>query len=133
MQGTVEPFLERFLPAVEAEMQAVLACDQNAYDLYYGMMQYHLGWVDEDLKPTPGRAGKRIRPPGLPAGLRRGRRRLATRPSGRGRYRVTAQFQFVTRRHRRRQRHPAWPDYGMETVGDSPGDQCRRQHVFLRF
>ena len=62
MQGTVETFLERFLPAVETEMQAVLECDQSAYDLYYGMMRYHLGWVDENLNPTPGRAGKRIRP-----------------------------------------------------------------------
>ena len=28
----------------------------------YGMMQYHLGWLDRDLQPHQGRLGKRLRP-----------------------------------------------------------------------
>jgi geranylgeranyl diphosphate synthase, type I len=29
---------------------------------YYGLMQYHLGWVDENLTPTKGNPGKLLRP-----------------------------------------------------------------------
>lgn len=29
---------------------------------FYGMMAYHLGWVDASFSPQPGRAGKSIRP-----------------------------------------------------------------------
>jgi geranylgeranyl diphosphate synthase type I len=51
-----------YLPWIEAEMRAVLASDDSAVAEHYGMMQYHLGWLDPDLRPTDAPAGKRIRP-----------------------------------------------------------------------
>lgn len=57
-----------YLPAIEAEMRAVLRdgeSDTAEHGLYYGMMHYHMGWVDERMAPAPGasgNSGKRIRP-----------------------------------------------------------------------
>jgi len=62
MNSPLDHFYQRFLPAVEAEIKDVLASDDPSYGLYYGMMRYHLGWVDPRLCPAEGKAGKRIRP-----------------------------------------------------------------------
>jgi len=62
MTTALDRFHQEFLPAIEAEMQAVLASNEKNYSLYYGMMRYHLGWLDPALKPVDGIAGKRIRP-----------------------------------------------------------------------
>lgn len=52
-----------FLPAIESEMRAVLrAGDQTTPDPFYGMIHYHMGWVDGNLQPVGGNSGKRIRP-----------------------------------------------------------------------
>ena len=51
-----------YLPALEAEMRAVLRADDDAADPFYGMMHYHMGWADERLTPARGNRGKRIRP-----------------------------------------------------------------------
>jgi geranylgeranyl diphosphate synthase type I len=51
-----------FLPLIEAEMQSLLAGADPATAQHYGMMQYHMGWVDEKLAPTAAVTGKRIRP-----------------------------------------------------------------------
>jgi geranylgeranyl diphosphate synthase type I len=51
-----------YLQAVEAEMKAVLVLDSPSHALYYGMMHYHLGWLNSNLEPVKVRAGKRIRP-----------------------------------------------------------------------
>ncbi len=53
---------DAYLPAVEAEMKAILALDKPSHDLYYGMMHYHLGWLNKRLEPAEVPAGKRIRP-----------------------------------------------------------------------
>ena len=53
---------ERHLPAIEAELREVLATPHPQLTSFYGMMQYHLGWVDEGFAPTTGGAGKRLRP-----------------------------------------------------------------------
>ena len=53
---------DEFLPALEAEMQAVLAMDAPRHHLYYGMMHYHLGWLGADLEPAASKVGKRVRP-----------------------------------------------------------------------
>ncbi len=51
-----------YLPWIEAEMRAVLASADPAVAGHYGVMQYHLGWLDPDLRPVSAPAGKRIRP-----------------------------------------------------------------------
>jgi geranylgeranyl diphosphate synthase type I len=54
----------QFLPAIEAEMRAVVdALDgAQALETFAGMLRYHLGWVDEQLRPATFDMGKRIRP-----------------------------------------------------------------------
>ena len=76
----------RLLPAVEAALQEFLsrpppsAADALAFDsgegkgggtertrgaapaAHYGMMRYHLGWLDEELAPASAPTGKRLRP-----------------------------------------------------------------------
>ncbi len=59
---TLQPFFNRYLPALEAEMQAVVAASDPELRPLYGYLHYHLGWADEQLRPTGGRAGKRLRP-----------------------------------------------------------------------
>jgi len=53
---------ERYLPLIEAELRETLALRHPQLTSFYGMMQYHLGWVDEGFVPTKGGAGKRLRP-----------------------------------------------------------------------
>lgn len=50
------------LPWVEAEMRGLLEAAEPAVAPHYAMMQYHLGWLDEELRPARGSMGKRIRP-----------------------------------------------------------------------
>jgi geranylgeranyl diphosphate synthase type I len=50
------------IPAVIEEMQSVLETDDPQGDLFYGMMHYHMGWVNEDLSPIDNQGGKRVRP-----------------------------------------------------------------------
>jgi geranylgeranyl diphosphate synthase type I len=67
MINELESLTADFLPAIEAEMRAVLRADSHA-DPFYGMIHYHMGWADEALRPAGGAAGgsgnsgKRIRP-----------------------------------------------------------------------
>ena len=52
-----------YLDAIETEMRSSIAAPAKALVPYYGMILYHLGWVDEDLSPTEEQqAGKRLRP-----------------------------------------------------------------------
>jgi len=53
---------ERYLPLVEAELREVLAPSQPQLASFYGMMQYHLGWIDKDFVPTRDGTGKCLRP-----------------------------------------------------------------------
>lgn len=63
MSEALEKFMEEMLPAVEREMKSVLRADGvPKTNTFYGMMHYHMGWVDADLKPGGGKGGKRIRP-----------------------------------------------------------------------
>lgn len=55
-------FLGHWLPRLEDEMQTVLHNDEAAVALHYGMMQYHLGWVDKALRRQNFPTGKRLRP-----------------------------------------------------------------------
>jgi geranylgeranyl diphosphate synthase type I len=51
-----------YLPLIDAEMQAVLAIPQDAAAGHYEIMQYHMGWLDAQMRPAAAPAGKRIRP-----------------------------------------------------------------------
>ena len=51
-----------WLPKLEDEMKAVLHNDETAVAPHYNMMQYHMGWLDEDFQPVQVPAGKRLRP-----------------------------------------------------------------------
>ncbi len=53
---------ERYLPSLEAELQAVVRASEPRHAELYGILQYHLGWVDASLQPTQARMGKRVRP-----------------------------------------------------------------------
>ncbi|MBL7183066.1 MAG: polyprenyl synthetase family protein [Anaerolineae bacterium] len=53
---------ERYLPLIEAELRKTLDLSPPYLPSFYNMMQYHLGWIDEDFAPTTGGTGKRLRP-----------------------------------------------------------------------
>lgn len=54
---------KRLLPLVEADLREVLGVPHPDLAAYYGMMHYHLGWVDGALRPAdPAGTGKRLRP-----------------------------------------------------------------------
>ncbi len=50
------------LQQVEREMQALLHSPEPGLQSLYGMMAYHMGWLDRDLRPTQVSGGKRFRP-----------------------------------------------------------------------
>jgi geranylgeranyl diphosphate synthase type I len=54
--------VEPYLTAIETEMRDSVAVDDSALAPYYGMMSYHLGWVDEEFSPSERGTGKRLRP-----------------------------------------------------------------------
>ncbi|MCX7682160.1 MAG: polyprenyl synthetase family protein [Anaerolineae bacterium] len=58
----LEVFCERYLPAIEAEMSALLYAPDPLYSGLFGMLGYHLGWSDERFQPCKLQTGKRIRP-----------------------------------------------------------------------
>lgn len=65
MTNQLETMSADFLPAIEKEMRAVLGADSSvtgSADPFYGMIHYHMGWADEELRPVGGNSGKRIRP-----------------------------------------------------------------------
>jgi geranylgeranyl diphosphate synthase type I len=53
---------EDYLRAIEKEMRDSMAVQDSALAPYYGMISYHLGWVDEDFSPSEQGTGKRLRP-----------------------------------------------------------------------
>jgi len=55
-------FLERYLPPLEAEMQAVVQTADPHYTELFGMLRYHLGWTDAVFAPCQAQTGKRVRP-----------------------------------------------------------------------
>lgn len=58
----LEAFFKRYLPALEAEMSALLHPPDPLYAGLFGMLGYHLGWSDESFRPCKLETGKRIRP-----------------------------------------------------------------------
>lgn len=62
MSNELQQQFETLLPAIEAEMRAVLQANGRSADPFYGMIHYHMGWVDAQLQPTQVKSGKKIRP-----------------------------------------------------------------------
>lgn len=62
MSDELTHYFQEMLPALEAEMRAVLQADGPPPTPFYGMLQYHMGWLDADLQPASVNSGKRIRP-----------------------------------------------------------------------
>lgn len=60
----LQDYLDRYLPALEAEMQAVGVASTPSLRGLYGMLRYHMGWEDRAFRPITGPqpTGKRIRP-----------------------------------------------------------------------
>ena len=52
----------RYLPLIEAEMGRVIGRAEGLYAGHYGMLRYHMGWVDPQMQPAVVNSGKRIRP-----------------------------------------------------------------------
>jgi geranylgeranyl diphosphate synthase type I len=53
---------EPYLTAIETEMRDSMADHDGPLAAYYGMISYHLGWVDEAFSPSDRGTGKRLRP-----------------------------------------------------------------------
>jgi geranylgeranyl diphosphate synthase, type I len=51
-----------YLPWIETEMRMVVCSGDERVSGHYGMMQYHMGWVDGSFDPISAHSGKRIRP-----------------------------------------------------------------------
>jgi geranylgeranyl diphosphate synthase type I len=58
---TIDAYLERYLPMLEAELKGSFPV-QDRFSAYYGMMRYHMGWLDETFRPIQAAGGKRLRP-----------------------------------------------------------------------
>jgi geranylgeranyl diphosphate synthase type I len=58
---SVESVLDRYLDLIENGLRSALS-SRDTLPKYYGMMQYHLGWLDEGLEPVQAPRGKRLRP-----------------------------------------------------------------------
>ena len=56
-----QAILTLYAPAIEAEMEAVLAMSRPSLPPFYDMMGYHLGWLDQRFEPTGTGTGKRVR------------------------------------------------------------------------
>ncbi len=57
IQGT-----KKYIQAIEDELRDILKNEQEPYDTLYGMMRYHMGWLDSDFQPHEAPGGKRLRP-----------------------------------------------------------------------
>ncbi len=54
--------LDTYLTAIEEEMKTSIPVSEDALGPYYGMIFYHLGWMDENFSPRREKSGKRLRP-----------------------------------------------------------------------
>ncbi len=59
---SLEEAFEHYLPQVEAELQELVRSSNGGLAAYYGMMRYHLSWVDTAFREVDAQSGKRIRP-----------------------------------------------------------------------
>jgi len=62
MNNQLNSLSQLMLPSLEEEIRLVFKANDGHPDPFYGMMQYHMGWVNEDFLPATVHGGKRIRP-----------------------------------------------------------------------
>ncbi len=67
MSSSIQSTLSRHQRLIDEALKstlskAVVDSDVSALDEFYGQMQYHLGWVDANLRPTKNNPGKLLRP-----------------------------------------------------------------------
>ncbi|GCE11773.1 polyprenyl synthetase family protein [Tengunoibacter tsumagoiensis] len=65
--STIQTTLVRHQQTIDTALrtlfqETVSSAQLPALAAYYGQMQYHLGWLDADLKPTQSNPGKLLRP-----------------------------------------------------------------------
>lgn len=53
---------EKYLPTIEGALKQAFEGMQVPLESFYGMMGYHLGWLNDTLRPVEPRVGKRLRP-----------------------------------------------------------------------
>jgi geranylgeranyl diphosphate synthase type I len=51
-----------YLPLIEAELRRFFTETPASLQAFYGMMSYHMGWLDESLSQAQSQSGKRLRP-----------------------------------------------------------------------
>lgn len=54
--------MDEYLTALENELRALVVSPDAAYEPYYGIFRYHLGWTDTNFVEVKCEAGKRLRP-----------------------------------------------------------------------
>jgi geranylgeranyl diphosphate synthase type I len=59
---SLQSTFDHLLPLIEEDLQKVVRVPHHSLAPYYGMLRYHLGWVDEMLQPVQSNSGKRLRP-----------------------------------------------------------------------
>ncbi len=57
----MDPFTT-YLPALEAKLRVIVKTLADETSALYGMLSYHLGWMDADFRPVHAPSGKRLRP-----------------------------------------------------------------------
>jgi geranylgeranyl diphosphate synthase type I len=62
MSDRIQVYSSLKIPTVEQEIRLVMGADRAEVDPFFGMIHYHMGWRDGELKPISAGAGKRIRP-----------------------------------------------------------------------
>lgn len=67
MSSSIQSTLLRHQRLIDEALKATLSravgnSSVSTLDEFYGQMQYHLGWVDADLRPTKNNPGKLLRP-----------------------------------------------------------------------
>jgi geranylgeranyl diphosphate synthase type I len=58
---SLQAYMHHYLPLIEQELGNALS-DRSDLPGYYGMMRYHMGWMDAHLQPISAPQGKRMRP-----------------------------------------------------------------------
>ncbi|MCB8982455.1 MAG: polyprenyl synthetase family protein [Ardenticatenaceae bacterium] len=62
MSSELKTLSQTMLAALNEEMRSVLQSGEEQPDSFYGMIHYHMGWVNEQLQPVQVYPGKQIRP-----------------------------------------------------------------------